>query len=350
MAVGTEKETCMSSDLFERFFNLSFKISSNEDDWIYDEEPHCSRRKEILRKHPEIKKLMGCNPKITFIVVPEVLVQILACWYLKEASWLTIFISAYIFGGVINHSLGSAIHEIGHNLAFGHRRPRANRVLSIFCNLPLGIPMALSYKKYHSDHHRYLGEEFMDVDIPTRFESYMFRKPITKIIWLILHPIIHAIRPFYKSPKPLNEWEMMNGLIQILFDVVIYQQFGFKSITYLILGTFMAIGFHPLAGHFISEHYLFSEGVVGKHQATHSYYGPLNIVLFNVGYHVEHHDFPYIPYNKIAKVSEIAPEFYENLPYHTSLLKVLWDFIFDENVGPHSRGVGYLKYKDFKSS
>ena len=99
----------------------------------------------------------------------------------------------------------------------------------------------------------------------------------------------------------------------------------------------MSLGIHPLSGHFISEHYLFKDG----HHATYSYYGPLNFILFNVGYHVEHHDFPYIPCTRIAKVRELAPEYYD-IPHHTSWLRVLWDFIFDPEMGPQSRGVGYV--------
>lgn len=89
---------------------------------------------------------------------------------------------------------------------------------------------------------------------------------------------------------------------------------------------------HPIAAHFIAEHYVFVFG-----QETYSYYGPLNLLCFNVGYHNEHHDFPQIPGCRLPQVKKIAPEYYENLSTYQCWVQVIWDYIKNPDIGPYSR-------------
>ena len=126
--------------------------------------------------------------------------------------------------------------------------------------------------------------------------------------------------------------EALNITVQILFDIFVFVYLGPKSLMYMIIGSFLGMGLHPMAVHFISEHYMFKNGF-----ETYSYYGPLNYLTFNVGYHNEHHDFPNIPCSLLPKVREIAPEYYNDLPSHNSWTKVLFDYIFDPAIGPYTR-------------
>ena len=57
----------------------------------------------------------------------------------------------------------------------------------------------------------------------------------------------------------------------------------------------------------------------------------------NLGYHVEHHDFPNAPWYNLPKIRAAAPEFYEQLPIHTSYWKVLMKFFFDDNFNLNNR-------------
>jgi len=202
----------------------------------------------------------------------------------------------------------------------------------MFVNLPIGLPVSISFKKYHTDHHRYLGFANLDGDIPTSFEAKLFCTTFGKFCWIILQPFIYVFRPLIVNPKPLNKLEIVNAIIQIIFDAIIVYTFGWKMLVYLIIGTILTMGLHPMAGHFISEHYIFHKG-----SSTSSYYGPLNWITYNVGYHNEHHDFPSVPGSRLPLVKKIASEFYDTLPQHHSWTKVIYDFIMDPEIGPYAR-------------
>ncbi|KAK6633698.1 hypothetical protein RUM44_004305 [Polyplax serrata] len=317
-------------------------VTRTDFEWVYTEEPHASRRKEILAKYPQIKKLFGYDPKFKWVVLTMISIQVVLMHLMRDQSWPIILLTAYCLGGVINHSLMLAIHEISHNLAFGHARPMANRIFGMFTNLVIGIPISVTFKIYHLEHHRYQGDEKLDTDIPTYLEAKLFCTTFGKFVWLFLQPLFYALRPVFVYPKSPTNLELINVAIQVVFDAFVYFYFGGRVLAYLIVGSLLAMGLHPVAGHFISEHYMFKKGY-----ETYSYYGPLNWITFNVGYHNEHHDFPAVPGSRLPQVKKIAAEYYDNLPQHNSWTGVLYDFVMDPDIGPYARMK--RKHKGFSS-
>jgi len=74
------------------------------------------RRVDIVKAHPEIKKLMGYDPATKYKVAVSVAIQIMALHLLQGASWYTWVFFCYTLSGSINHMMTLAMHEISHNL------------------------------------------------------------------------------------------------------------------------------------------------------------------------------------------------------------------------------------------
>lgn len=293
--------------------------------WSESPEPHAARRREMLEKYPEVKNLYGPCPKTKYACTAMVFSQLAICYFLKDAPWWLILVVAYALGGVINQSLLLAIHELSHNLAF--KKPLHNRLFGIFANLPVGIPVSAAFREYHLMHHTHQGVEGIDTDIPTVLEARLVRGPVGKLMWLAGQGLAYGLRPLFMLPLRPNRWMVANFVVQAAFDVAVYYFWGGKALAYFPLSTLLVMGLHPIAGHYISEHY-----VIAPPQETYSYYGPLNKIAFNVGYHNEHHDFPYIAGSRLPELRALAPEYYENLAHHRSWTKTLWDYVMRSDL------------------
>ena len=83
-------------------------------------------------------------------------------------------------GGTVNQSLTLAMHENSHNTVFT-RNYLLGRLFGMFITLPIGVPASISFKKYHSEHHQFMGDDVRDQDIPHPIEAKMFNRTLTKV-------------------------------------------------------------------------------------------------------------------------------------------------------------------------
>ena len=62
---------------------------------------HRQRAREIIARHPEVRRLMGANPTSALWVLGLVGAQGLAAYLVRDLSWLWILLAAYLFGAFI---------------------------------------------------------------------------------------------------------------------------------------------------------------------------------------------------------------------------------------------------------
>ncbi|KAG5995943.1 hypothetical protein E4U43_002943 [Claviceps pusilla] len=313
--------------------------------WTYTEEPHRTRRLAIIKAHPEITKLCGPEPLTKYVVVGVVALQVALAYLLRSTPFwsLKFWAVAYVFGATANQNLFLAIHEISHNLAF--RSALANRLFAIVANLPIAVPYSAAFRPYHLTHHKSLGVDGLDTDLPTAFEALFLDSILGKAFFCTFQIFFYALRPMAVYRVPFTWVHLVNLAVQLSFDAAVLHFASWNSLLYLLLSSFLAGSLHPLAGHFIAEHYVYETVTPTQKDPnnmvpvpeTFSYYGPLNWFTYNVGLHNEHHDFPAIPWTRLPAVYEMAKEFYEPLPRHESWVSAIWRFILDEKVGLNCR-------------
>lgn len=81
---------------------------------------------------------------------------------------------------------------------------------------------------------QYQGDEKLDTDIPTYLEAKLFCTTFGKFVWVFLQPLFYAFRPVITYPKPPTLLEIVNVIIQLSFDVLMYYLCG-KCINFVYL-------------------------------------------------------------------------------------------------------------------
>lgn len=301
------------------------------------EQPHPNRAKAILKAHPEIRRLFGRNPWTALILCMVAGLQLTIALIMGRAGleyWWLALIVAYGIGAFANHSLYVIIHEATHNLIFKNRLLNKASILS--CDLINAIPGGVGFAIYHIPHHVHLGSFDRDPDIASEWEARLVgNRWYMKALWLLCFPVFQIARLSRITSAALKgPWFAANLVLTLAFDLVVAVTFGWNALLYLVASTIFGLGLHPLGARWIQEHH-----TVDPNQETASYYGPLNRLALNMGYHNEHHDFPAVPWNRLPAVKAAAPEFYDSLMPCTSWSGLLGRFIFDSRYSLRSRVV-----------
>ena len=296
--------------------------------------PHRHRGRLLLKAHPELRALVGPAPITAAWIAAAGTVQLASAVLLAGAPAWAILLAAYGVGAVLSLALWTLLHETSHDLVF--RSPAANRLAGILCGLALGLPVATSFRTYHLLHHRHHGDRLLDADVPSDWEArWVGCYPLRKALWLLGLPVIQSLRALrIKEVTFLDRWQVLTLALQAVFTVALVAAAGWGALVYLLLSTCFSIGLHPLGGRWIQEHYL-----VREDQETYSYYGPMNALVFNAGFHHEHHDLMRVPWMHLPAVRRIAREHYSHLHAHRSWTALLFAFLFNRNLTLLSRAV-----------
>lgn len=313
----------------ERLLSLSTELAeSREASRTKSVHPHGARRAAILAAHPDIPTLFRTYPLSAAYTVALVAAQLGLAVALPAAlptwAWLAV---SYVVGANIDHALWVLIHDATHNLVF--TSALGNRVVLLVANLPHVFPSAMMFRYYHILHHVELNKSERDPDVPTEWEARLVgNSPARKTIWLALFFIVQAVRTAcytYRVPRRAElGWIAANWITSGAVAAAVVAVSGWKALAYLLLASASSVGLHPLGARWIQEHY-----PTQPFQATYSYYGVANRVAFNIGYHVEHHDFPSVPWVDLPRLKVLAAEHYDGLFSYGSYSELLWDFIFE---------------------
>jgi sphingolipid delta-4 desaturase len=299
-------------------------------------QPHWKRKKLLMTKYPDALEKYGHHyPLSALYIVLIVLLQTAVTYLVHESSYLTIFIVGYTVGAVADHAMWVLIHDCTHNAVLGSNT--GNLFMHVVANIPLFWPSALSFRYYHLMHHANLNTTYGDPDVPSEIENKIFgHSALGKITWLLLFPYIQAARMirYQKKAAGIDFWTSLSFVVQVVYNSAVYYYWGLPAVVYLLISTTFAVGLHPLGARWIAEHYASQ-----PKQETYSYYGVLNKVSFNIGYHNEHHDLPMVPWVHLPKLTKNYSEFYKDLITHPSYLGVLFNFFFDSRFTLETRVV-----------
>jgi sphingolipid delta-4 desaturase len=292
-------------------------------------ESHIERSKRLIIKYPQIKQISSVCIFLKYQIIFLFGLSITFSYLSSFLNNIQYILFTWLIGGTLLNSITLGMHEVSHNHAF--KSFSHNRILSLICDLSIGLPVSESFRRYHHLHHYEFNKVGLDTDLPSNIERIIFKGKLGKFIWIILQGFFYSIRPNIIKPLEITKIQLLSYILNIIRFIILYQ-INIKAALFSIIAILIGTGLHPFASHFIAEHF-YNEN---KYE-TASYYGWMNILTFNVGYHVEHHDFPHIPGSKLPLLHKITNEYKDDIPIIKSWILYLIKFIMDDNISLDNR-------------
>ena len=244
-------------------------------------------------------------------------------WWVGQTNILICFLAAFFVGQVLIHSAGALLHETAHRLIFHDSRRKLLFDLGLEAMLG-SFGKQLTYQHDHvRGHHPHLGDYELDYEhedlchLSSR-QWIKAERPAVGRILVALTLLIHLLpfgfllgdavmpalyrrlagRPIKDVSRPLASAKIDLGYrllfigVTLMVNVFLLWAFGFLGWLYHNWSISLFLGKCGVTnlGQSLSEHPGDEAGI-----PTYSDYRFANWLLFNTGYHNEHHTFPNVP-------------------------------------------------------
>ena len=315
---------------------------------------HNDMRREVLRAHPELRGLAGTEP-LTVLALPVLLaLQWGMAWLVSDGGILAVFLAALFVGQIVIHSGGALVHETAHKLIFRDERAKLAFDLGLEAILT-SYGKQLTYQHEHiTSHHPHLGDyerDYEHEDVCAFQARYTLKaaNPRLNRMMTVLTLAIHALplgfllgdavlprlnrlmsgrgvrdteRNIGASRPPSRQVLLFVG-VSLLSNLTLFLLFGFYALLYHIWSISLFLGKLGIwnLGQSLSEHHGADE-----QNPTRSSYGPLNWILFNTGYHAEHHSFQSVPWTRLPRLKAAAPDVFGK-PAERSYAGYWWNHV-----------------------
>jgi len=316
---------------------------------------HLNRKRAVLLDHPEVKKLYGQNP-LTLVVLAAVFsLHVYYSYHFAQYSWFTVILGSYTLGAWMSFLLQVIGHDCTHRLVT--KTPAYNKLGALIAFLPVfSGPFGTLWMYEHMWHHNVVVDKSLRYGLQSNpalkkaFLTLIFigiinvaitvagaALGITMLITIplgimgirsSLYPKKFPMAPYNRFPQTLNGWTFANIVACVIFNSAVLYFLGIKGFMYMFLSALFMNGLHPLGMRQVQEHYFVKRG-----QPTYSAYTNISTYAMNICYHVEHHDFPTIPWNRLPLLTKAAPEYYtKDLYSYPSYTAVLFEFLFNKGI------------------